>query len=114
MLARQYGIIVSLVTNDCQRFDNLLPFLHAPWVSVILIVVAYFLIANIVGYAAAAAGLSVLLVSVAIQARLGFVFKKLRAKTAKATDGRVRLISELLNGFYRSKPSRGRSLVWKR
>jgi ATP-binding cassette subfamily C (CFTR/MRP) protein 4 len=93
------GFIVSLVTNDCQRFDNLLPFLHAPWVSVILIVVAYFLISNIVGYAAAAAGLSVLLVSVAIQARLGFVFKKLRAKTAKATDGRVRLISELLNGI---------------
>ena len=93
------GFIVSLVTNDCQRFDNLLPFLHAPWVSVILIVVAYFLISNIVGYAAAAAGLSVLLVSVAIQARLGFVFKKLRAKTAKATDGRVRLISELLSGI---------------
>ena len=27
------------------------------------------------------------------------MFKKLRAKTAKATDGRVRLISELLNGI---------------
>ena len=93
------GFIVSLVTNDCQRFDNLLPFLHAPWVSAILIVVAYFLISNIVGYAASAAGLSVLLVSVAIQARLGFVFKKLRAKTATRTDGRVRLISELLNGI---------------
>ena len=61
------GFIVSLVTNRLPALpDNLLPFLHAPWVSAILIVVAYFLISGIVGYAAAA-GLSVLLVSVAIQ-----------------------------------------------
>ena len=93
------GFVVSLVTNDAQRFDNLLPFLHAPWVSFILIVVAYFLISNIVGYAAAAAGLGVLLFSVGIQARLGFEFKRLRAKTAAYTDSRVRLISELLNGI---------------
>ena len=41
------------------------------------------------------------------------MFKKLRAKTAKATDGRVRLISELLNGILSVKAFAWEGLVWK-
>eukprot|EP00629_Pelagomonadales_sp_RCC1024_P011875 CAMPEP_0119277950 /NCGR_PEP_ID=MMETSP1329-20130426/18195_1 /TAXON_ID=114041 /ORGANISM="Genus nov. species nov., Strain RCC1024" /LENGTH=390 /DNA_ID=CAMNT_0007278445 /DNA_START=144 /DNA_END=1313 /DNA_ORIENTATION=+ len=93
------GYVVSLITNDCQRFDNLLPFLHCPWASSVLLVYAYLLIARIVGYRAAAAGCGVLLASVVIQIRLGFKYKSLRARTAAHTDARVRLISELLRGI---------------
>ena len=101
------GYVVSLVTNDCQRFDNLLPFLHCPWASFVLLCVSYVLIARIVGFKAAAAGCGVLVSSVAIQAKLGFVFKRLRARTAQHTDRRVRLISELLNSILSVPSPRG-------
>ena len=42
------------------------------------------------GLAPAAAGCGVLLASVAVQTKLGFLFKRLREQTAKRTDARVR------------------------
>ncbi|KAJ1449532.1 P-loop containing nucleoside triphosphate hydrolase protein [Pelagophyceae sp. CCMP2097] len=97
------GYVLSLVTTDCQRFDNLIPFIHAPWVAFILSGATYGLLARTVGPAPAAAGCAVVAASVAVQIKLGFRFKRLRGTTAAQTDRRVKLISELLSGIYTVK-----------
>ena len=93
------GRLVSLVTTDAQRFDNLGPFIHCLWASPVLLAYCLALLADVVGWAAAAAGCGVLVASVGLQAKLGFVFKRLRARTAARTDARVRTISEALTGI---------------
>ncbi|KAK7231789.1 ABC transporter [Aureococcus anophagefferens] len=81
------------------RFDNLGPFIHCLWASPVLLAYCLALLADVVGWAAAAAGCGVLVASVGLQAKLGFVFKRLRARTAARTDARVRTISEALTGI---------------
>lgn len=92
------GQIYSLVANDAQRFDQLTSFLHAPWLSVVVLAVVYAMLWRQVGAEAATAGCVVVMVSIAIQLDLGRRFKLLRALTARASDARVRLIAELVAG----------------
>eukprot|EP00633_Aureoumbra_lagunensis_P002042 CAMPEP_0197289596 /NCGR_PEP_ID=MMETSP0890-20130614/6851_1 /TAXON_ID=44058 ORGANISM="Aureoumbra lagunensis, Strain CCMP1510" /NCGR_SAMPLE_ID=MMETSP0890 /ASSEMBLY_ACC=CAM_ASM_000533 /LENGTH=1141 /DNA_ID=CAMNT_0042761093 /DNA_START=552 /DNA_END=3977 /DNA_ORIENTATION=- len=87
--------LYSMCTNDLARFDALLPFLHAPWFAVLAIIAVFFLIANIIGYAAAGTGVGIISLSVLIQVRLAFRFRALRARTAKKTDERIHLLDEI-------------------
>ena len=94
------GTLYSMVSNDVQRFDNLVPFIHAPTFGIIFAIPAVLvLMARIVGFPAAAAGCGVIVLSVVVQVSLAFRFQKLRARTSVKTDARVRLLDEIVAGI---------------
>lgn len=99
------GKMYSLVAADAQRFDNLMPFFHAPWFAAVAVVTVYALLVPIVGYAAAAAGCGVVSASVGVQIKLAFDFRRLRAQTAERTDARVRLVDEMCAAILTVKAS---------
>ena len=73
--------------------------LHNGWVSPISVIVIAILLSSNVGYEAALAGISVLIGTVILQIQFGRFFYVRRAITAKLTDNRVRLLTEVLSGM---------------
>ncbi|KAJ8602522.1 hypothetical protein CTAYLR_001297 [Chrysophaeum taylorii] len=92
------GQVYTLVANDSQRFEMFANFIHAPWLSAIALAVVYAVLWVRVGPRAASAGCGVVVLSVALQLDLALRFKRLRVWAARASDARVRLISELVEG----------------
>lgn len=86
--------IVSLVTSDCQRFDNALPFLHFGWSAIVVLCVIAALLARLVGPWPMAAGVGVMLVVIGIQVRFSMRFASVRKLTAGRTDARARAAEE--------------------
>ncbi|XP_072936018.1 ATP-binding cassette sub-family C member 4-like [Epargyreus clarus] len=93
------GKLVNLLSNDVARFDYVFMFLHNVWmVPLQLGVVLYFLYeaANFAPYV----GLfGVLLLIFPVQAALTKLSAVLRRSTAKRTDKRIKLMSEIISGI---------------
>ena len=102
------GNIVNLVSNDVFRFDSFFPTLHFGWSGPLDFIVCFLLIADKVGWAAAVAGVSFILLTLPIQLILGQRLSGIRRRTAASTDARVQRTSEILDGILTVKAS-----VWE-
>ncbi|XP_054272057.1 probable multidrug resistance-associated protein lethal(2)03659 [Macrosteles quadrilineatus] len=92
------GQVVNLMTNDVNRFDMGIIFVHYLWIGPLTtLVVMYFLWIEI--GVAALVGVGALLVSIPAQMWLGKQKSVYRLRTAKRTDERICLMSEIINGI---------------
>ncbi|GJP82054.1 hypothetical protein CLOP_g12179, partial [Closterium sp. NIES-67] len=93
------GHCINLMSNDVRRFDELPMFAQFLWAAPLELVVVTALIALEVGPQPAFAGIAALLALIPLQALFGHLFAKLRLKTAKFTDARVKMTGEVLSGI---------------
>ncbi|XP_060582248.1 ATP-binding cassette sub-family C member 4-like isoform X3 [Ruditapes philippinarum] len=92
------GQIVNLMSNDVNRFDQAVIFLHFLWVGPIEAVAVLAILWRELG-PSTLAGFAVLLLLVPVQGWMGKLFSKFRQKTAKYTDERVKLMNEIIAGM---------------
>ena len=96
---KSIGHIITLITNDAQRLDedanNVGPFLGTP----IVMSLAYFMLANEIGYTLAAIAFATMMLALPLQMLLGKIIAWLRVKTAPVTDERVKLINEVFTSM---------------
>ncbi|KAL0281168.1 UNVERIFIED_CONTAM: hypothetical protein PYX00_002233 [Menopon gallinae] len=92
------GQVVNLLSNDVNRFDIAIIFLHYLWIGPVeTIIVAYFMY-EVVGWSTFL-GLLFLLLLIPLQGYLGKKMSTFRLRTALRTDERVRLMNEIINGM---------------
>jgi ATP-binding cassette subfamily C (CFTR/MRP) protein 4 len=92
------GQVVNLMSNDVNRFDVAVIFLHYLWIGPIeTFVVTYFMWVEV--GPSAAIGVASLLLFIPLQGFLGKKTSEYRLKTAIRTDERVRLMNEIISGI---------------
>ncbi|KAF9409362.1 hypothetical protein HW555_011256 [Spodoptera exigua] len=92
------GQVVNLLSNDVNRFDVAIIFLHYLWIGPLAtVIITYFMWVEISW--AAVVGVGFMLTFIPLQAYLGKRTSVLRLKTALRTDERVRLMNEILSGI---------------
>ncbi|GJQ86164.1 hypothetical protein Trydic_g13443 [Trypoxylus dichotomus] len=93
------GRIVNLLANDVQRFDFAATALHHFWVTPIVVGTITYLLWREVAISSLAGILSMILLTLPIQALLGQQTSRFRQKVATRTDLRVRLMNEVVTGI---------------
>eukprot|EP00937_MAST-01D_sp_MAST-1D-sp2_P003699 g3699.t1 len=93
------GSVLNVVSNDVQRFDQFTPAIHFLWSAPLDLVAIVTLVALEVGAAACFAGVSVVFLSVPLQAYFGRLFGRRRRITARLTDRRVSTAAEVFAGM---------------
>ncbi|XP_048764978.2 ATP-binding cassette sub-family C member 4-like isoform X2 [Ostrea edulis] len=92
------GQIVNLMSNDVNRFDTAVMFIHYLWIgpsqAIFVLVILWIELGP-----SALAGFAVLLCLVPVQSLMGKLFAKLRHKTAVHTDERVKVMNEIIGGM---------------
>ncbi|KAJ3217850.1 Multidrug resistance-associated protein 4 [Dinochytrium kinnereticum] len=92
------GLIVNLVSNDVQRFEDAAPFAHFIWLGPVeVLLITYFMYLEI-GFAAFAA-VGALLALIPIQGGFARQFSSLRKRTVGYRDDRIKSISDSLAGI---------------
>lgn len=92
------GKAVNLISTDVMKFDNFLPNMHYVWAAPLEMIAIVILVWVQVGALTTLAGCTVTLVVVLTQVKFSGILHRVRQRTAKATDLRVRSISEILSG----------------
>lgn len=92
------GSIVNLMSNDSQRFFDLLPMVNLIWAAPIQIIISTYFLFDLLGYAALT-GVGTLLLVVPIQRKIAQRMELLRKEHMPITDARVNLCSEVLQGM---------------
>ncbi|XP_028159464.1 probable multidrug resistance-associated protein lethal(2)03659 isoform X1 [Ostrinia furnacalis] len=92
------GQVVNLLSNDVNRFDVAIIFLHYLWIGPLATVIITYLMWLEISWAAVV-GVGFMLLFIPLQAYLGKRTSVLRLKTALRTDERVRLMNEILSGI---------------
>ncbi|KAI4466024.1 atp-binding cassette sub-family c [Holotrichia oblita] len=93
------GKVVNLLANDVQRFDFAATALHHFWVTPLVVATITYLLWREVAISSLAGILSMLVLTLPIQALLGQQTSKFRQKVASRTDIRVRLMNEVVSGI---------------
>ncbi|XP_043593268.1 probable multidrug resistance-associated protein lethal(2)03659 isoform X2 [Bombus pyrosoma] len=92
------GQAVNLLSNDVNRFDVALIYLHYLWLGPLeTIIITYFMYKEV--ELSAIFGVIILLLFIPLQAYLGKKTSAYRLKTALRTDERVRLTNEIISGI---------------
>ncbi|CAG5134060.1 unnamed protein product, partial [Candidula unifasciata] len=92
------GQIVNLMSNDVNRFDQAVIFLHFLWVGPLQALAVLIILWHEIG-PSVLAGFFVLLLLIPVQGFMGKLFSKLRRKTAIHTDERVKVMNEIISGM---------------
>ena len=92
------GEIVNLMSVDVQKISDTLPYLNMLWSSPLQIVVAIYLLYQILG-ASVLAGLGTMIVLIPINGFSAAITRKLQMKMMKQKDVRVKKMNELLSGM---------------
>ncbi|CAD6203313.1 GSCOCT00009755001.2-RA-CDS [Cotesia congregata] len=93
------GQVVNLLSNDVNRFDLLPVLFNYLWITPLQIIVIGYIIWRSIGiYTLVGYGM-LFLITIPMQGYVGIVSGKLRNVTAKLTDRRVQLMSELIAGI---------------
>ncbi|KAG7207731.1 hypothetical protein KM043_009345 [Ampulex compressa] len=92
------GQAVNLLSNDVNRFDVAIIFLHYLWIGPLeTIIITYFMFCEV--EISAVIGVASLLMFIPLQGYLGKRSSILRLRTAIRTDERVRLTNEIISGI---------------
>ncbi|XP_014296337.1 probable multidrug resistance-associated protein lethal(2)03659 [Microplitis demolitor] len=92
------GQAVNLLSNDVNRFDVAVIFIHYLWIGPVETIIITYLMYLEVGVAAII-GVASLLMFIPLQGWLGKKSSTLRLRTAIRTDERVRLTNEIISGI---------------
>ncbi|XP_068165844.1 ATP-binding cassette sub-family C member 4 [Antennarius striatus] len=92
------GQIVNLLSNDVNKFDEVTIFLHYLWVGPLQAAAVVGLLWVEIG-PSCLAGMVVLMFLMPVQTMFGRLFSKYRSKTAALTDGRIRIMNEVVSGI---------------
>ncbi|KAH0544125.1 probable multidrug resistance-associated protein lethal(2)03659 [Cotesia glomerata] len=92
------GQAVNLLSNDVNRFDVAVIFIHYLWIGPVETIIITYLMYLEVGVAAII-GVASLLMFIPLQEFLGKKSSTLRLRTAIRTDERVRLTNEIISGI---------------
>ncbi|KAF5283711.1 hypothetical protein FQR65_LT13746 [Abscondita terminalis] len=92
------GQTVNLLSNDVNRFDSALQFIHILWIGPLETVIITYFMYEEVGVSAVV-GVVVLLLFIPLQLFLGKKSATFRLRTALRTDERVRLMNEIISGI---------------
>ncbi|CAG9783024.1 unnamed protein product [Diatraea saccharalis] len=93
------GKVVNILSNDMQRFDLAMLFLHYVWIIPLQMAAVCYL-GYIQAGPAALVGLAALVViALPIQGYLGQLIGKLRMRIAEKTDERIKVMTEVINGI---------------
>ncbi|XP_035718149.1 multidrug resistance-associated protein 4-like isoform X2 [Vespa mandarinia] len=93
------GQILNILSNDMNRFDTVLIYLHYLWIGPIQLVVVTYIMWTMIGSSTFFGIACLLLVSFPIQGYFPVISKKLRASLAVLTDTRIQLINEFITGI---------------
>lgn len=92
------GQVINLMSNDVSRFDLLPHFIQYIWISPIQFCVILYFLYRELRYSAFIGSIAIFS-CLPMQGILGYENARLRAKTAKRTDTRVRQMNEVICGI---------------
>jgi len=92
------GEIVNLMSNDTQRYVEVTQFLQQIWSGPFVIVVGLVLLIRLIGVAALA-GLVLMIVTIPLQGKMFSWSGKLRREVMIQSDVRIKLMNEILQGI---------------
>ncbi|XP_040123204.1 multidrug resistance-associated protein 4-like [Oryx dammah] len=92
------GQVVNMLSNDVNRFDQVMMFLQYLWVGPLQALAVTALIWMEIGISCLA-GMVVLIILLLLQSWFGKLFSSLWSKTAALTDKRIRTMSEVITGI---------------
>ncbi|EFX68457.1 ATP-binding cassette, sub-family C, member 4 [Daphnia pulex] len=92
------GQMVNIMSNDVNRYDFSVIFLHYLWVGPLQTLISMAILLHVIG-PSCLVGLAVLILFVPLQSWMGKVFSKLRLETAKRTDERIRTMNEIISAM---------------
>ncbi|KYN18669.1 hypothetical protein ALC57_09015 [Trachymyrmex cornetzi] len=94
------GQAVNLLSNDVNRFDISIIFLHYLWLGPLETIIMTYVMYDIIDVGVSSViGVAFLLMFIPLQGWLGKKSSELRLKTAIRTDARVRLTNEIISGI---------------
>ncbi|XP_033100013.1 multidrug resistance-associated protein 4-like [Anneissia japonica] len=92
------GQIVNILSNDVNRFDLAMLFVHYLWIAPLQLIAVTVLLWYEIG-PSCFAGVFIVLLMAPLQAWFGTLFTKFRSKTAILTDERIRIMNEIIAGM---------------
>ncbi|CAG2166187.1 unnamed protein product, partial [Oppiella nova] len=92
------GQIINMMSNDVNRFDEFAFFLQSLFVAPLHSALVIYLLWERMEWACLA-GMAVLLLFIPFQLLMGRMFQRARRNTAKLTDTRIKLMSEIISGM---------------
>ncbi|XP_043965411.1 ATP-binding cassette sub-family C member 4-like isoform X2 [Gambusia affinis] len=92
------GQIVNLLSNDVNRFDEIILNLHYLWVGPLQALVVIVLLWSEIG-PSCLAGVAAIALMMPVQTWFGKLFGIFRSKTSVLTDGRIRIMNEVVSGI---------------
>ncbi|KAM8873545.1 ATP-binding cassette sub-family C member 4-like isoform 1-T1 [Synchiropus picturatus] len=92
------GQIVNLLSNDVNRFDEIMLNMHYLWVGPLQTLAILVLLWYMIG-PSCLAGMAVVALMIPLQTCFGKLFGIFRSKTAVITDNRIRIMNEVVSGI---------------
>jgi ATP-binding cassette subfamily C (CFTR/MRP) protein 4 len=92
------GLIVNLISNDVQRFEDLTPFGNFLWVVPLQIIISVVMIYREIGWICLAP-MTALILLVPMQGVFGTKFGKFRKSAVEYRDGKIKSVSDMLAGI---------------
>ncbi|CAG2115875.1 unnamed protein product, partial [Medioppia subpectinata] len=92
------GQILNIMSNDINRFDDLALHSKSLFVGPLQAAIVLFLLWPYLRWACLT-GMGILVLLIPFQVLMGRMFRKVRQKTAKLTDSRIRLMQEIIAGM---------------
>lgn len=92
------GEIVNLMSVDCQRFIDLLPWFSFLWTAPVQIAIGLWLLWNEMGYAVIG-GLFIMIAFIPINGFVASRVRNIQSKQMKLKDQRLKSLNEVLSGI---------------